>query len=225
MVFAGDTLECGFASNCGDLSGRWGADGTGAEEPNYVSDKANQDQKPGGFSLTTGRPPGDTAAGAFLAGKLESRRGSPGGAAAGAISAGALKLESTGRPPGGAAAGALSAGAIKIESTGTGRPPDNAAAGALSAGAIKTESKRGLLVESTGRPPDDAAADTLSAGANEPESKRGRLGHAAADELPTGRPPDNAAAGALSTCVTKLKGTHHSISDVALTRSQPAPTR
>ena len=114
MVFAGDTLECGFASNCDDSPGRGGTDGTGAEEPNYVSDKANQDQKPGGFSLTTGRPPGDTAAGALSAGKLESRRGPPGGVAAGAISAGARKLESTGRPPGGAAPGALSAGAIIV---------------------------------------------------------------------------------------------------------------
>jgi len=112
MVFAGDTLECGFASNCDDSPGRGGTDGTGAEESNYVSDKANQDQKPGGFSLTTGRPPGDTAAGALSAGKLESRRGPPGGAAAGALSAG--KLESTGRPPGGAAPGALSAGAIIV---------------------------------------------------------------------------------------------------------------
>jgi len=102
IVFAGDTLECGLASNCDDSPwhdspGRGGADGTGAEEPNYVSDKADQYQKPGGFSLATGRPPGDTAAGALSTGKLESRRGPPGGAAAGAISAGALKLESTGR--------------------------------------------------------------------------------------------------------------------------------
>jgi len=108
-VFAGDTLQRGFASNCDDSPGRGGADGTRAEEPNYVSDKANQDQKPGGFSLTTGRPPGDTAAGALLAGKLESRRGPPGGAATGALSAG--KLESRRGPPGGAAAGATSAGA------------------------------------------------------------------------------------------------------------------
>jgi len=115
IAFAGDTLEeCGFASNCYDSPGRGGADGTGAKEPNYVPDKANQDQKPGGFSLATGRPPGDTAAGALSTGKLESGRGLPGGAAAGAISAGAPKLECTGRPPGGAAAaGALSAGAIK----------------------------------------------------------------------------------------------------------------
>jgi len=80
-----------------------------------------------------------------------------GGAVAGAISAGALKLESTGRPPGGAAAGALSAGAIKLESK-CGLL-GHAAASALSAGAI-------IKLESTGRPPDDAAADTLSAGAN-----------------------------------------------------------
>jgi len=132
MVFAGDTLECGFASNCDDSPGRGGADGTGAEEPNYVSDKANQDQKPGGFFLTTGHPPGNTAAGALSAGKLESRRGPPGGAAAGALSAG--KLESRRGPPGGAAAGVISAGALKLESTG--RPPGGAAPGALSAGAI-----------------------------------------------------------------------------------------
>jgi len=151
IAFAGDTLECGFASNSYDSPGRGGADGTGAKKPNYVPDKANQDQKPGGFSLATGCPPGDTAAGALSTGKLESGRG---GAAAGAISAGAPKLECTGRPPGGAAAGALSAGAIKLESTG--RPPDDAAAGALSAGAIKIESERGLL--------GPAAASALSAG-------------------------------------------------------------
>ena len=136
------------------MPGRGGADGTGAKEPNYVPDKANQDQKPGGFSLVTGRPPGDTAAGALSTGKLESGRGPPGGAAAGAISAGAPELECTGRPPGGAAAGALSAGAIKLESTG--RPPDDATAGALSAGAIKIKSERGLL--------GPAAASALSAG-------------------------------------------------------------
>ena len=79
IVFAGDTLECGFASNGCDSPGRGGADGTGAEEPNYVPDKAGQDQKPGGFSLTMGCPPGDTAAGALSAGKLESRHGPPGG--------------------------------------------------------------------------------------------------------------------------------------------------
>jgi len=65
-------------------------------------------------------------------------------------------------------------------------------------------------------------------GASELESKCGLLGHAATDALSTGRPPGNAAAGALSACVTKLKGTHHSISDVALTRltrSRPALTR
>jgi len=139
IAFAGNTLECGFASNCYDSPGRGGADGTGAKEPNYVPDKANQDQKPSGFSLATGRPPGDTAAGALSTGKLESGRGPPGGAAAGAILAGAPKLECTERPPGGAAAGALSAGAIKLESTG--RPPDDAAAGALSAGAIKIKNK------------------------------------------------------------------------------------
>jgi len=44
--------------------------------PNYVPDKAKQDQEPGGFSLAAGRPPGDTAAGALSTGnKLESRRG------------------------------------------------------------------------------------------------------------------------------------------------------
>jgi len=105
IVFAGDTLKCVFASNCYDSPGRGGADGTGAEEPNYIPDKANQGQKPGGFSLATSHPPGDTAAGALSTGKLESRRGPPGGAAAGAISADAPKLECTGRPPGGAATG------------------------------------------------------------------------------------------------------------------------
>jgi len=152
IAFAGDTLECGFASNSYDSPGRGGADGTGAKKPNYVTDKANQDQKPGGFSPATGRPPGDTAAGALSTAKLESGRG---GAAAGAISADAPKLECTGRPPGGAAAGALSAGAIKLE--GTGRPPNDAAAGTLSAGAIKIESERGLLGSA-------AAASALSAG-------------------------------------------------------------
>jgi len=131
IAFAGDTLECGFASNSYDSPGRGGADGTGAKKPNYVPDKANQDQKPGGFSLATGCPPGDTAAGALSTGKLESGRG---GAAAGAISAGAPKLECTGRPPGGAAAGVLSAGAIKIESERSLLGP--AAASALSAGTI-----------------------------------------------------------------------------------------
>jgi len=155
IVFAGDTLECGFASNCYDSPGRGGAGGTGAEEPNYVPDKANQDQEPSGFSLATGRPSGDTAAGALSTGKLESRGGPPGGAAADAISAGAPKLECTGRLLGGAAAGALSAGAIKLESKRG--LLDHAAAGAPSAGAI-------IKLESTGRPFDDAAADTLSAG-------------------------------------------------------------
>jgi len=207
IVFAGDTLECGFASNGYDSPGRGGADGIGAEEPKYVPDKANQDQKPGGFSLATGRPPGDTAAGALSTGKLESRCGPPGGTAAGAISAGALKLESTGRPPGGAAAGALSAGAIKIESKRG--LLGHAAASALSAGAIK--------LESTGRPLDNAAAGALSAGANEPESKRGRLGHAAADELSTGRPPGGEAdAGALSAGAIKLERTGRPLDDAAV---------
>jgi len=79
-----------------------------------VSDKADQYQKPGGFSLATGRPPGDTAAGALSTGKLESRRGPPGGAGAGAISAGAIKLESKCGLLGHAAAGAPSAGAIIV---------------------------------------------------------------------------------------------------------------
>jgi len=119
IVFAGDTLECGLASNCDDSPwhdspGRGGADGTGAEEPNYKSDKADQYQNPGGFTLATGRPPGDTAAGALSTGKLESRRGLPGGAAAGAISAGAIKLESKCGLLGHAAAGAPSAGAIIV---------------------------------------------------------------------------------------------------------------
>jgi len=95
----------------------------------------------------------------------------------------ALGNYGAGRPRGDAAAGALSTGAINIESTG--RPLDDAAAGALSAGAIKIESKRDPLghaavsalsagaiikLESTGRPPDDAAAHTLSVSANELES-------------------------------------------------------
>jgi len=200
IVFAGDTLECGFASNCYDSPGRGGADGTGAEEPNYAPDKANQDQNPGGFSLATGRPPGDTAAGALSTGKLESRRGPPGGAAAGAISAGAPKLECT---PGGAAAGALSAGAIKLESKRG--LLDHAAAGAPSAGAI-------IKLESTGRPLDNAAADTLSTGANEPKSKRGLLGHVAAGAPSAGAIKlegkrgllGHAAAGAPSTGTTLL---------------------
>jgi len=120
----------------------------------------------------------------------------------------ALGNYGAGRPRGDAAAGALSTGAIKIESTG--RPPYDAAAGALSAGAIKIKSKCDLLgqaaasalsagaiikLESTGRPPDNAAPDTLSAGANELESKCGLLGHAAADALSTGRQPGGVAAG------------------------------
>ena len=119
----------------------------------------------------------------------------------------ALGNYGAGRLRGDAAAGALSTGAIKIESTG--RPPDDAATGAFSAGAIKIESKCDLLghaaastvsagaiikLESTGRLPDDAAADTLSAGANDLESKCGLLSHAAADVLLTGRPPGGAAA-------------------------------
>jgi len=208
-VFAGYTLERGFASNCYDSPGRGGADGTGAEEPNYVPDKANQDQKPGGFSLATGRPPGDTAAGALL------------------ILAGAPKLECTGRPPGGAAAGALWTGA------------GGAAAGALLAGVIKLESERGLLdhaaagapsadaiikLESTGRPPDDAAADTLSAGANELESRRGPPGGAAAGALSAGAIKlesvygllDHAAADTLSAgAIIKLKSTGRPLDDAA----------
>ena len=62
-----------------------------------------------------------------------------------------------------------------------------------------------------GRPRGDAAAGALSTGAIKIESKRGLLSHAAASTL--------------SVCVTKLKGTHHSISNVALTRSRSAPTR
>ena len=124
-----------------------------------------------------------------------------GDAAAGALSAGAIKLESTGRPPDDAAADTLSAGANEPESKRgrlghaaadklpTGRPRGGEDAGALSTGAIK--------IESTGHPPDNAAAGALSAGAIKLESKCGLLGHAAADALSTGRLPGNAAAGAL----------------------------
>ena len=148
------------------MPGLGGADGTRAKEPNYVPDKADQDQKPGGFSLATGRPPNNTAAGALSTGKLESRRGPPGGAAAGAVSAGAPKLECS--PPDGAAAGALSAGAIKLESTG--RPTDAAAASALSAGTIassttlSTRASERLQLSPLTRAPMMASTDTGTPG-------------------------------------------------------------
>ena len=169
IVFAGDMQEAGFASNCDDSPGRGGADGTGAEESNYVSNKANQDQTPGRFSLATLVATHTEASGAgFSVSSLVP-------SAADALSAGAIRLESTGRPPGHAAADAFSAGATKLESTG--RPPDHAAADALSAAATTLESKRSPLGH--------AAADALSAGATKLESKRSPLGHTA-DALSAG---------------------------------------
>jgi len=129
-----------------------------------------------------------------------------------------------GRPRGDAAAGSLSADAIKLESTG--RPPDNVAVGLLSAGAIKSNASVTAGTEAgiasgfsdappetsteappTGRPPDDAAAGALSAGAIKIESERGLPGPKAASALSagtitklesTGRPPNDAAADTLS---------------------------
>jgi len=167
-----------------------------------------------------GHPRGDAAAGALLAGaiKIESKRGLLGHAAVGALL--------TGCPPGDDAASALSTGANDIKSKHG--LLGHAAAGALSTGAI--------TIESTGRPPDDAATGVLSAGAIKIESKRGLLGHAAPSPSAlsagaiikiesTGCPPDNAAADTLSAGANELESKcgllGHAAADALLTGRPP----
>jgi len=223
IAFAGDTLECGFASNCYDSPGQGGADGTGAKEPNYVPDKANQDQKPGGLSLATGRPPGDTAAGALSTGKLESGRGPPGGAAAGALLAGTitkLEREVVREEAGVARARTVGKRAEALGHGGGGGAADDVA-GAEGEAIENVEVQPGLASDAPGyggadeddspsRGGVDAAGiEEHSSDSSNEEPGYGAVrprGDAAAGALSagaiklesTGRPPDDAAAGALS---------------------------
>jgi hypothetical protein len=190
-LLAGDMPEL-ITTN--DSPGRGGADGTGGEESNYVSDEANQDQGPDGFSLATPVATHTEASGVGFSVSLCVP------SVADALSTGGSKLESKRGLLGHATAGTLSAGTNELESNGL----------------LGHAAERGLLGH--------AATDVLSAGAIKLESKRGLLGHAAAGalsagvSLATGRPPDDAAGGALSAGAIKP-----AVRDAATTSNDALP--